>query len=152
MVADGPLVTQSVERAGVTVLHNRNIALRRGGQTLYLAGVDDVLESRHDLSAALRAIPTSAPTILLAHEPDYADIAARDPRILLQLSGHSHGGQVCLPGYGGLVFPLWGRKYTRGLYAVNQMTLYTNRGLGMVSLPLRFACRPEITLLTLQPG
>ncbi len=148
---NGLLVADCVRRAGVTLLQNRNVPLRRGGQTLYLAGIDDVWVARHDLPAALDDVPMSAKAILLAHEPDYADLAAHDQRVLLQLSGHSHGGQVCLPGYGGIVFPPWARKYSRGCYTVGRMTVYTNRGLGMVSLPLRFACRPEITLLTLRP-
>jgi predicted MPP superfamily phosphohydrolase len=146
------LVTASLRRAGVGVLRNRHVTLHRGGQTLYLTGVDDVLVRRQDLSAALDGVPASGKAILLAHEPDFADEAARDRRIMLQLSGHSHGDQVCVPGYGGLHFPPWGRKYPSGLYRIGELTLCTNRGLGMVMMPLRFCCRPEITLFTLRPA
>jgi len=148
----GPLVVESLRRAGVTVLQNEHVPLHRGGQTLYLAGVDDVWVGRHDLLATLAGLNSSAKVILLAHEPDFADLVIRDRRVLLQLSGHSHGGQVCLPGYGGLHFPSWGRKYPRGLYRIGDLTLHTNRGLGMVMMPLRLWCRPEVTLLTLRPA
>jgi uncharacterized protein len=148
---NGPLIAEAVRRSGVTLLDNRHVALRRGPQTLYLAGVDDVWVGRHDLAAALAGVPESGRAILLAHEPDFADTATRDGRVMLQLSGHSHGGQVCLPGYGGVHLPPWARKYSRGLYRIDELTLYTNRGLGMVTLPLRFCCRPEITLFTLRP-
>jgi hypothetical protein len=150
--SDGPLVAESLRRTGIVVLQNEHIAWQRGGQTLYLSGLGDACVGRHDLSAALAGLPGSAKVVLLAHEPDFADHAAADCRILLQLSGHSHGGQVCVPGYGGLHFPRFARKYTSGLYSVGALTLYTNRGLGMIGLPLRFACRPEVTLFTLRPA
>jgi predicted MPP superfamily phosphohydrolase len=148
----GALVAESLRRAGVTVLQNDHRVWQRGGQSLYIAGVDDVCVHRHDLAAALDGVPTSARVVLLAHEPDFADLVARDRRMLLQLSGHSHGGQVCVPGHGGLFFPRLARKYTRGLYSIDALTLYTNRGLGMMGLPIRFCCRPEITQFTLLPA
>jgi len=149
---NGPLVAESLRQAGITVLQNQHVSLRRDGQSLFLAGIDDVWVGRHDLAAALSGVPSACKVVLLAHEPDFADLAARDRRIVLQLSGHSHGGQVCIPGHGGLHFPPWAQKYRRGSYQVGEMTLYVNRGLGMVTLPLRFACRPEVTLFTLQPA
>jgi predicted MPP superfamily phosphohydrolase len=150
--SNGPVVAESLCRAGVRVLRNEHEAWQRAGQKLYLAGVDDVCAHRHDLSAALDGVPMAARAVLLAHEPDFADIAAADSRVVLQLSGHSHGGQVCVPGYGGLFFPRWARKYPRGFYSIGSLTLYTNRGLGMMGLPLRLGCRPEISLFTLQPA
>jgi predicted MPP superfamily phosphohydrolase len=86
--------------------------------------------------------------ILLVHEPDFADIAATAGRIDLQLSGHTHGGQVRIPGYGALHLPRLGKKYQAGLYQVNTMLHYTNRGLGMMEPQVRFNCRPEITVFT----
>jgi uncharacterized protein len=150
--SDSDVVVESLQRAGVQVLQNRHAVWRRGGQMLYVVGLDDVCVHRDDLAGALDGIPASARVLLLVHEPDFADVAVNDPRILLQLSGHSHGGQVCIPGFGGLVFPRYARKYSRGLYAVGSLTLYTNRGLGMIGLPVRVACRPEITLFTLRPA
>jgi hypothetical protein len=88
--------------------------------------------------------------ILLLHEPDLADKYSRYGRVALQLSGHSHGGQVRLPGIGPVILPHLGRKYDFGLYRVNDMWLYTNRGIGNISVPLRYNCPPEITLFTLE--
>ena len=70
----------------------------------------------------------------------------------MQLSGHSHGGQVVLPLVGPPVLPLMARKYPAGLYQVGSMLQYTNRGLGTTSPHVRLNCRPEITLFTLQSG
>jgi predicted MPP superfamily phosphohydrolase len=149
---DAPLVADALRRAGVTVLQNEHVTLGRGGRPLSLAGVDDVWRRRDDLPAALAGIPSDAATLLLAHEPDFADTVARDPRVVLQLSGHSHGGQVRVPFHGGLHFPPWARKYPMGRYRIADLTLYTNRGIGMVSIPVRLFCRPEITLFTLRPA
>jgi len=149
---NGPLVAESLRRAGVTVLSNEYHVWQRGGQALHLTGIDDVFCGKCDLEKALHAIPADAAVLTLVHEPDYADIIARDPRVILQLSGHSHGGQVCVPFLGGLIFPPWGRKYSSGLYQIDELTLYTNRGVGVIALPVRVACRPEITLFTLKPA
>jgi uncharacterized protein len=149
---NGSLVAESLRRAGVKVLTNEHLTWRRGSQTLYLAGVDDVWCGKNDLEFALHGIPADAAVVALVHEPDFADIVARDSRVVLQLSGHSHGGQVCVPYYGGLLFPNWAKKYTSGLYRIGDLALYTNRGIGMVGLPIRFACRPEVTLFTLKPA
>jgi uncharacterized protein len=134
----------------IQLLDNSNIRLERSGASLYIAGVDDIWEKCHDLGKALADIPTSQPIILLAHEPDYADEAAAVGRVGLQLSGHTHGGQFCIPGIGALVLPPLGLKYASGLFDVQGMALYVNRGLGMVRPLVRFNCRPEITLFTLR--
>jgi Bacterial sugar transferase len=70
--------------------------------------------------------------------------------VQLQLSGHSHGGQVRIPALGPLILPRWGRIYRTGLYELNGRFVYTGRGLGMVGLPLRFDCPPELTEITLE--
>ena len=145
-------VIQALRQAGVTVLSNQHHPLQRDGQSLYLAGIDDVWCGKHDLAATLNGIPADAAIVALVHEPDYADTVANDPRVLLQLSGHSHGGQVRAPFCGGIWYPPWARKYPSGLYDINGMKLYTNRGVGMVSWQMRFACRPEVTVFTLKPA
>jgi predicted MPP superfamily phosphohydrolase len=88
---------------------------------------------------------------LLAHEPDLADVAARYP-IDLQLSGHSHGGQIVAPLIGAPYLPPLGRKYPRGHYVVRDMHLYTNRGIGTGGAPLRFNAPPEVTVFQLFSG
>jgi predicted MPP superfamily phosphohydrolase len=130
------------------VLANRAQAIERDGARIWLAGVNDVLSGSADLTKALRAVPADDAVILLAHEPDYADYAARFP-IDLQLSGHSHGGQIRLPFMPPLFLPPLAKKYILGEYQVGPLSLYTNAGLGTVELPLRFNCPAEITLLTL---
>lgn len=116
---------------------------------IYLAGLDDIWSGRPDLQAALDQAPPNTPIILLAHEPDFADTASLDCRIVLQLSGHSHGGQVRLPGVGAPILPPLGRKYDQGLYKINDMWLYTTRGVGLGRIPIRINCSPEITEITL---
>jgi len=147
--SDPDLITRSLEAHGVTILRNFNIRIEKSGVRLWIAGVDDVLEGGARLDKALRGIPRDGVTVLLAHEPDYADSVA-SYAVDLQLSGHSHGGQVYLPLVGSPVLPRLARKYPRGLRNVGGLKLYTNRGLGTVVLPVRFNCPPEVTLLTLR--
>jgi hypothetical protein len=142
------LAARVLAEAGVTLLVNQALRLDVDAP-LWLVGLDDVWERKHDLSAALAGTPDDECKLLLVHEPDYADRAASFP-VDLQLSGHSHGGQINLPRYGRPVLPYLGQKYPAGLYRVGQMSLYTNRGIGVISPPVRFNCPPEVTLLTLR--
>jgi len=148
---DAATVSRAIHIAGnVRLLVNEHAVLKRGGERLYIAGVDDAVESQPDLDAALCGVPDGAPVILLAHEPDIANDIARSGRVGLQLSGHTHGGQIRLPLVGAVILPIMGRKYPMGLYQVDGMMLYVNRGVGMVSIHARFKCPPEITLITLK--
>jgi predicted MPP superfamily phosphohydrolase len=144
---DAVAVAGALTDAGITVLRN---AAREVADGLWVAAVDDVWEEHADLEKALEGIPAAAAVVLLAHEPDYADEAAADGRVSLQLSGHSHGGQVRLPLVGPPVLPHLAHKYHAGLYQVSGMWLYVNRGVGLITPPVRFNCRPEVTLLTLR--
>lgn len=141
-------VVDVVTQAGVVVLRNQSVRLDAGAP-LWLVGVDDVWERKHDLRSALAGLPDEACKLLLAHEPDYADRAATFP-VDLQLSGHSHGGQINLPHFGPPVLPYLGQEYPAGLYQVGSMALYTNRGIGVIAPPVRLNCPPEVTLLTLR--
>jgi len=94
-------------------------------------------------------VPDGEATVALVHEPDVADYVARFP-IDLQLSGHSHGGQVRLPGIGPIILPAMAIKYPEGLNRVGNLQVYTNRGLGVITPPVRFNCPPEVTLITLR--
>jgi hypothetical protein len=133
------------------VLLNNAVTLEKDNARLWLAGVDDVMSGTPDIEKALRRVPAGEPVVLLAHEPDFADHVAQHP-VDLQLSGHSHGGQVRLPWMGAPILPLLGKKYPMGLYRVGNMQLYTNRGFGVINPPVRFNCPPEITLITLRAG
>jgi uncharacterized protein len=152
-LTDVKLVRRCIHEGGVTELINSVITLERGESALHVAGIDDVMEGRSRLDLVLQKLPESGAAILLAHEPDFADVCAATGRFDLQLSGHSHGGQIGVPLLRRLVLPPFSQRYTRGLYEVGGMILYTNRGLGFVNLRLRFLCRPEITVFTLRsPG
>lgn len=151
-----PMVQRYLEASGAKVLLNQAHRLEDG---LWLAGVDDLWSGFPDLNAALADVPADAATLLLAHEPDYFDqVVSRQAPVALQLSGHSHGGQVRLPqsqpdeaGYYSWapILPRYGRRYPIGLRGQGQSRIYTNRGLGVWPMPYRFNCRPEITLITL---
>jgi len=146
---DATWVTAAVQQQGISVLSNESRRLSDAENGLWLVGVDDIWVGAEDLDAALSGIPRGGCKLLLVHEPDFADKAARRS-IDLQLSGHSHGGQVRLPFVGALLLPLWGRNYPIGLARAADTWVYTNRGLGVTAPPVRFNCRPEITLLTLR--
>ena len=135
----------------IPVLRNRSVSIARDGQRLWFAGVDDVLQGTPDLERALQGIPQAEPVVLLAHEPDWADHVARFP-VDLQLSGHSHGGQIRLPLVGAPYLPELGRKYPRGLRRIGSLALYTNVGVGTILIPMRLNCPPEVTLITLRAG
>ena len=143
------IVRQGIEEAGISVLHNCGFTFDVGNSRLNLAGVDDCIWGHPDIHAALAPLAPRIPTLLLAHEPDVIDDFSEVGPITLQLSGHTHGGQVRLPLLGTPVLPKLGEKYVQGLHRVNNSWLYTNRGLGMVSMPIRFNCPPEITEIIL---
>jgi len=135
---------------GIIELENDVYTIKRGDAQLNIAGIDSVTLDKHDLNAVLKKLPETGPAILLAHEPDFADVSAATGRFSLQLSGHSHGGQMIIPGLG---TPFRGsefRKYPLGRYDVGDMVQYTNRGLGTNVFWIRINCPPEITVLDLQ--
>jgi predicted MPP superfamily phosphohydrolase len=146
---DPSVVRKVIGESGVINVSNAVHTLRREDAMLHVAGVDDVWENQDRLDLVLKELPDQGAAILLAHEPDFADVSAKTGRFDLQLSGHSHGGQVILPFRGPLVLPRYARKYPVGRYQVSEMIQYTNRGLGMISPRIRFNCRPEITVFTL---
>ncbi|MFZ0732847.1 MAG: metallophosphoesterase [Candidatus Sulfotelmatobacter sp.] len=148
---DPDRVTAALQAQGIRVLANQSTPIESEGARFWLAGVDDVLGKTADLDATLQNVLRSEATVLMVHEPDYADRVARHP-VDLQLSGHSHGGQVRLPLLPPLYLPDLGKKYVWGLYQVGGLTLYTNPGLGTVGVPARLNCPPEITLFTIHPS
>ena len=148
-VANPPLIVRSLEDQGIPVLRNRCLPIERGNGRIWLAGIDDLLRGLPRIDRTLNGIPPDETTILLAHEPDYADQAAFFP-VDLQLSGHSHGGQVWIPGIGAPWLPSMSRRYPRGLYRIKDLTLYTNMGIGTIRAPIRLNCPPEVTLISLR--
>jgi len=133
----------------VSELANDFRTLHRAGAKLHITGVDDIIVGRDRLDLLLARLPADGAAILLAHEPDFADASAATGRFALQLSGHTHGGQIVAPLIGPLLLPALGRRYPSGYYQVGGMVQYTNRGVGVVSPFVRINCRPEITVFGL---
>jgi len=147
---DAKAVREMLRLCKIADLTNAVFTLRRGGEKLHLCGLDDIWEGDIRLNDVLDQLPNDGAAILLAHEPDFADISANTGRFDLQVSGHSHGGQVVIPLYGPPVLPYLGQKYPSGLYKIEDMYQYTNRGVGVGKLPIRINCPPEITVFVLE--
>jgi uncharacterized protein len=149
-------IRTAIEQAGIILLENSIHTITRdsvntalpGRATLHIAGVGDVFAQQDKLDLVLAQLPATGAAIMLAHEPDFADETAATGRFGLQLSGHSHGGQIRIPFYGGYL-PELARNYPIGRYQVGDMIQYTSRGIGMIKLYARFNCRPEISVFNL---
>jgi predicted MPP superfamily phosphohydrolase len=136
-----------LEALGIRMLLNETLPLERAGETLYLAGVDDPHYYRADnLSSACEAIPERAISILLSHSPELYRHAAH-AGFDLMLCGHTHGGQICLPGgkplYCNMHAP---KRLCSGPWRQHAMQGYTSRGCGVSVVDVRLNCPPEITL------
>lgn len=142
-------IREVLQAANVTELPNTSIVIERNGEAITIAGLDDVWFEKHDMPELSSTLPDDTPRILLVHEPDIADTVAKLGQFALQLSGHTHGGQIRLPLIGAPYLPHLGRLYPIGHYKIRDMQLYTNRGIGMVDLPIRINCRPEVAVFTL---
>jgi predicted MPP superfamily phosphohydrolase len=143
---------EKLESMGITVLLNAGTTIQVGDATLYVAGLDSCWNAygSPDLDKALADVQSDDVVVVMVHEPDYADITAQDGRVDLQLSGHSHGGQVVLPLLGPIYSAPYSRKYPIGLYQVGDMWQYTTRGIGVsTGAPLRVNCPPEVTEIEL---
>lgn len=145
--SDPGAIMRSLEEHDIQVLRNAGTVV--GDDILYIGGLDDVWFERHNIERTLNDKPALTPAIMMAHEPDIADEIAQTGEVALQLSGHSHGGQVRLPLLGAPILPQLGQKYDMGLYEIEQMWLYTTRGVGTNNMPYRVNCPPEITEITL---
>ncbi|BFH60926.1 metallophosphoesterase [Paenibacillus azoreducens] len=146
-------VSELLDAVGFKVLRNEHSLVKYQGETIAIVGLEDEIMGDPDPEQSLAGVPPELFTLLMMHEPDYADIAAAYP-FDMQLSGHSHGGQVRFPLLGAVLTPPGARRYIMGAYAVGKrsMPLYVNRGIGETHLPIRFLCRPELTIITLRTG
>ena len=144
---------QPIFNVGVRLLCNDIYKITRNGQNLIVAGLDCAYEQRDDLQQLLTKLPDDgSQALLLVHEPDVALACAQTGRFFLQLSGHSHGGQICLPNGYAPVLPYLGQQYPRGYYDIHGMMLYTCRGLGRGKPYIRLNCPAEMALFTLFSG
>lgn len=109
-------------------------------------GLDDILLGKPKIKETLQRARKNIYNIVLVHEPDIAPQIATYP-VNLQLSGHSHGGQVQIPFLGAIITPALAKNYVEGFYRIQDLALYVNRGLGRTRVPFRFMAKPEITIL-----
>ena len=142
------MIRQVVAESGLIDLNNNVYVIQRGESFLRIAGVDSLVVQKTRLDLVLPRLPQTGGAILLAHEPRFADISAPSGRFALQLSGHTHGGQIRIP----LLTAIMLRNFNTlsGLTSVGIMLLYVNRGIGVVGLPLRVRCPSELTIITLR--
>jgi len=143
------LIRAQLAAQSIDVLVNRGLHVGPNAGRLFLAGLDSIWRGVPDPMCAFAGYREGNVALALVHEPDYFPTLVRLTPVDLQLSGHSHGGQVRLPALGPVILPPWGRIYHTGLYELNGRFVYTGRGLGMTKLPLRFDCPPELTEITL---
>lgn len=137
--------------SNIVDLSNDVFTFEKNGEFLNLAGVDSCTVCADNLDKVLSKLREDTPSILLAHEPDFAKESSQTKRFDLQISGHSHGGQFIIPKFE--TTPFRGpnsTKYPVGLYNVGDMIQYTSKGLGTNSFRIRINCKPEITIITLK--
>ncbi|GGE67430.1 metallophosphoesterase [Priestia taiwanensis] len=145
---------QIMEDADFRLLVDETVRISHSsGSSINVAGLDDFMLGKPKIEQTLESMNKQDFNLLLIHEPDIADRVKGYP-IDLQLSGHSHGGQVQVPFYGPVITPPLGQKYVEGFYTIphssTRMKLYVNRGIGTVHVPCRFLCMPELTIFTLK--
>lgn len=144
-------IVPHLESAGMRMLLNENTRITRDGAHLWIAGIDDPHFYRtHDFEAARRGIPAGACAVLLSHSPETWD-EARHYGFNFMLSGHTHGGQICLPG--GIAVVRNGRcppAQFVGAWSHHGLHGYTSPGTGSCGVPARFNCPPEITVHVLR--
>jgi predicted MPP superfamily phosphohydrolase len=143
-------VARALTAQGIRVLHNEAVLLRREKAALQLIGVADLWSRVCDLDRAFAGLSPELPSIVLAHNPRTA-LELDGRRCDLMLSGHTHGGQINLPGIGRPTLSRRARRFAAGLYRYRDAHVYVNKGVGF-GFRFRFGARPEVAVLTLQPA
>lgn len=158
-------VSRAVEEAGFTLLRNENTAITINGESVWMIGVDDndsrtishYVEGKPapHIETAWRGVPENAASILLCHKPyNFEDFAKTNVGLIL--AGHTHGGQIVLARIGrtAIAFTSLASQYVNGLYlpqdSRSKTHMYVSRGIGVVGIPIRLNCPPEITKITLR--
>lgn len=141
-------VAPALREIGVRLLENEAACIETDRGEIWIAGIDDAMLGKPDVEAAFQQVPSDAACIALWHEPDFAEVTERYGPFL-QLSGHTHGGQVRLPSLGPLALPRLGQRYPAGRYEIGDMILYVSNGIGMYRPPVRFNCPPELVIVRL---
>lgn len=147
------IIRDIFKQSDIIDLSNDVHTLERDGEFLNICGVDSCTVCADNLDRVIAKMPKGIPSILLAHEPDFAKESSQTNFFDLQISGHSHGGQFIIPKVE--TTPFRGpnsTKYPVGLYKVRDMIQYTSKGLGTNSFRIRINCKPEVTIITLKTG
>ena len=139
------MIASRLTEAGICMISNRSVQVSRHA-SVFVIGVEDAIVGRDDVAKALVGVPESTVRILLIHEPDVAD--RMPPGFALQLSGHSHAGQVRIFGQP-IITPEYSYKYKQGLMQTKNHPIYVTRGIGMVQPAIRLDCAPEVSVITL---
>ena len=139
-------IRKILKKSNIVDLSNDVFTIEKDGEKLNISGVDSLTVGADDLDKVLEKLPHDGASILLVHEPDFAKVSSKTDRFDLQMSGHSHGGQLVIPGVETTPFRCsYSIKYPVGAYKVNNMIQYTSKGLGTNSFWIRVNCKPEIT-------
>ena len=142
---------RAYEAAGATLLVNQHALVRVRGADLAFVGLDDVLAGTPDLGVAAAGLSAEIPVIGLVHEPGIADsrLPAGVPQPTMMLAGHTHGGQIRIPGLPA-VTPIGSGRFVAGWYDAPHGRLYVSRGIGTADIRARFFCPPELPIFTLR--
>ena len=137
--------------AGVELLYNSTTRVRVGNATLMVVGIDDPVRGHPDVAEAVRGLDGGDPTVWALHAPAYVDriSPASVPRPSAIISGHTHGGQMRLPGFTPYT-PYGSGRFVAGWYRDTLAPLYVSRGIGTVAIPARLFCPPELPIFTLR--
>ncbi len=147
---DTYLMADEFEKMGIGVLANEKVTITRKGQVVELTGVDDPHYYFTSQAENIMKQPSGHFKVALVHSPELYDIAEEN-QYRLYLCGHTHGGQICLPGGIPIITHLnHGRRFYSGQWNHNQLQGYTSQGCGVVGLPVRFNTQSEVTLITLR--
>jgi predicted MPP superfamily phosphohydrolase len=145
------IIRRQFEKAGISFLINRHSVISIRNESLAIAGTDFIWKGKPDAARTLAGISPAAPVLALVHEPDYFDTMTGQREIMLQVSGHTHGGQCRVPLLGYAPRKVrYGRNYLYGQYARGDSNLFVTRGVGTTGPRVRFACPPELAILTLR--
>jgi predicted MPP superfamily phosphohydrolase len=150
--SDADRVHKALTERKIRVLCEETRHIRTDRGSLYLGATDSNYNSRPNVRKTLAEFREKQPLVLMMHEPDGADVIAAAGVQALQLSGHTHGGQLRFLGKEPMNMrrARWGKKYLEGHYNLGNVQLYVNRGIGCVGVPWRIGCPPEVTELTLR--
>jgi hypothetical protein len=145
---DAEQVTQALEGNHIRVLEDESLIISTGQCRLRLVGISDYLEGLHDVEKALSSADNEELIVAFTHNPDVFPLVPS--KVTLTIAGHTHGGQVYLPGIGRPIVPsLYGEKYAIGHIYEQRRHLYVSSGVGTSILPVRFLVPPEVTVLTI---